>query len=341
MKIAASTIDGILIVSLGEGQIVASNVDPTRLEIEAMISANPHKVLLDLGLVSFMDSSGLGLLVAIMKRVNRAGGVMRVAGLGPQPLALFRTVNLDRVMPLSRDVEEALMALRDTRAGARKVLTAEDEQSATEEIGKIEQIVAHARLSYEALFGSMPEDVSLDLRALLQRHLRRRQGDDKAPAVNRLPAALEEAGVDLSAARAAPEQTAVASVRVLIMDDEEMVCDLLKDILSTMGCDVIVCQSGREGLEHFGVGRFDLVMTDLAMPGMNGWEVVREIRSRDATVPIALFSAWGSQVDAGSLHDRGIDFLFPKPFEISMIRNVLSAALDLGRERGSLRMAAP
>ena len=100
-----------------------------------------------------------------------------------------------------------------------------------------------------------------------------------------------------------------------------------------MGCEVLTSQSGPAGLEQFARGKFDLIMTDLAMPGMNGWEVAREIRTKDAAVPVALFSAWGAQMDAALMRDKGVDFLFPKPFEISMIRNVLISAMELGRER--------
>lgn len=265
MRVEASTIDGILVVRLGESQIVASNVGQLRSELDTLFATNNQKVVLDLGPVAFLDSSGVGLLVAAMKVVSRAGGALRVAGLGAQPLALFQMVNLDRVMPFCRDVEEAVSALRAPRGGG---------------------------VRNETPLARLPVREALD----------------------------------------APRSSSAAT-RVLVVDDEPLVCEMLKEILGTMRCEVIACQNGREGVDSFDAGRFDLVMTDLAMPKMSGWQLARAIRVKDPAVPIALFSAWGSQMNASVMRENGVDYLFQKPFEISMIRNVLMAALELGRER--------
>jgi len=174
-------------------------------------------------------------------------------------------------------------------------------------------------------------------RAVVERHdgkisLESQVGRGTTAAIH-LPAAPAENPEETAQPAPASPRAHPAGGRVLVVDDEPMVCDLMKDILGAMGCEVLTSQSGPAGLEQFARGKFDLIMTDLAMPGMNGWEVAREIRTKDAAVPVALFSAWGAQMDAALMRDKGVDFLFPKPFEISMIRNVLISAMELGRER--------
>ena len=70
--------------------------------------------------------------------------------------------------------------------------------------------------------------------------------------------------------------------KILVVDDEEYVRDLLRDILEHQGCEVVVAAGGREALSLFESGDFDAVFTDVGMPDMNGWELSR---SRAATQP--------------------------------------------------------
>ncbi|MDT7602917.1 MAG: hypothetical protein QOF61_914, partial [Acidobacteriota bacterium] len=61
--------------------------------------------------------------------------------------------------------------------------------------------------------------------------------------------------------------------RILVVDDEQHVRDLLADILDPEGCEVVICSSGDEAAAVFEVGKFDAVFTDIGMPGMSGWEL--------------------------------------------------------------------
>src|ERR1044072_7794283 len=81
--------------------------------------------------------------------------------------------------------------------------------------------------------------------------------------------------------------------RILVVDDEDFVRDLLGEILEGEHCKVYLAEDGSEALSLFRKHEFDGVFTDVGMPGMSGWELAREIRVVSKTVPIAVITGWG------------------------------------------------
>src|SRR4029079_16911478 len=81
-----------------EGELDAVTVSELRADIEKLLSRRPTRVELDLSLLRMVDSSGVGALVSLYKRVRAQGGDVVVMGLRDQPLAIFRLLRLDRVM---------------------------------------------------------------------------------------------------------------------------------------------------------------------------------------------------------------------------------------------------
>ena len=67
--------------------------------------------------------------------------------------------------------------------------------------------------------------------------------------------------------------------KILIIDDEKSILTLLREALTMFGYDVAVAENAHEGIQKFENGRFDLVITDMQMPGMNGDKVVLHIRN--------------------------------------------------------------
>ena len=86
------------------------------------------------------------------------------------------------------------------------------------------------------------------------------------------------------------------SLRCLVVDDEEEVGEVVADILTTAGHTAVVARSGQEAVSRLGAERFDLVFTDLAMPGMTGWQVARAVKDRAPGVPVVLVSGFGVEV---------------------------------------------
>ena len=92
-------------------------------------------------------------------------------------------------------------------------------------------------------------------------------------------------------------------MRVLVIDDEPFVRDTLGEILRQQHHDVVVADDGISGLARFREGAFDLVMTDLAMPGMSGWQVAQAVKAARPQVPVVLVTGWGVEVQAGRAAD--------------------------------------
>jgi len=98
MTFSISTTDsGITRLSI-EGELDAVTVPELRGDLEKLLARRPGRVEVDLSLLRMVDSSGVGALVSLYKRVRAQGGDVIVTGLRDQPLAIFRLLRLDRVM---------------------------------------------------------------------------------------------------------------------------------------------------------------------------------------------------------------------------------------------------
>jgi signal transduction histidine kinase/CheY-like chemotaxis protein len=126
--------------------------------------------------------------------------------------------------------------------------------------------------------------------------------------------------------------------RMLVVDDEDFVRELIGEILEGEHCDVYLAESGSEALSMFGKMTFDAVFTDVGMPGMSGWELAREIRQISTSVPIAVITGWGEAVGSHEQKEAGVDWVVAKPFTadriIELVRDV-----DLARQK-SIAIAA-
>jgi two-component system KDP operon response regulator KdpE len=104
-------------------------------------------------------------------------------------------------------------------------------------------------------------------------------------------------------------------MRILIVDDEPQITRVLRTSLQSNGHEVTVAHNGLEGLELFLKTRPELVITDLAMPGMDGTELTREIRER-SQVPIIVLSVRSQDAAKVLALDEGADDYITKPFSI-------------------------
>jgi len=130
-----------------------------------------------------------------------------------------------------------------------------------------------------------------------------------------------------------PPLLAERSGRILVIEDEQAVREVLVDLLSRRGHDVVACADGRSALARLDAAPFDLVMVDLSMPGLSGWEVVRLVRLRDPAPAVALITGWGDQLDPDEAREKGADYIVAKPFRLDDVTAVVARALA----RASLR----
>jgi CheY-like chemotaxis protein len=121
---------------------------------------------------------------------------------------------------------------------------------------------------------------------------------------------------------------------VLIIDDEEPVRNLLCDILEEGGHEVEVACNGSEGVELFKRKDFDLVFTDLGMPGMSGWQVAEEIKKIKRETPVALITGW--KVDQESeMMKNGVDLIVNKPFQLDQVLRLVHEGMEIRKRLGN------
>ena len=129
---------------------------------------------------------------------------------------------------------------------------------------------------------------------------------------------------------------------ILVVDDEEPVRELLRDILETQGCRVYLAPGGREALALFEARDFDGIFTDVGMPGMSGWELAQAIRERNQLLPIAVVTGWGGAVGSNKQKEAAVDWVVTKPFTNERICELAAEIRSsvANKKRGDLAIAA-
>jgi DNA-binding response OmpR family regulator len=108
-------------------------------------------------------------------------------------------------------------------------------------------------------------------------------------------------------------------MRVLVVEDEAHLAEGLRFNLEAEGFEVVVRESGEEGLEAFGEGGFDLLVLDVMLPGMDGFEVVRRLRERREFLPTLMLTARGRAEDVVKGIAAGADDYLAKPFDLGVL----------------------
>lgn len=119
-----------------------------------------------------------------------------------------------------------------------------------------------------------------------------------------------------------PEETS-APARILLIEDNDQNRHLFQKILEQRHT-VAAASNGREGLDLFAQGEFDLVITDLSMPGLSGFGVAEEIKKRSPETPVILLSGWGIQQQDQEVKERGIDFILSKPCTVQELTSAVA-----------------
>jgi PAS domain S-box-containing protein len=126
--------------------------------------------------------------------------------------------------------------------------------------------------------------------------------------------------------------------RILVIDDEQPIAQLLEDALTGEGHSVEIATTAGEGLKMAELSKYDLVLTDLGMPDMSGWEVTATLRERLPEMPVILVTGWGTALDAEEVENAGVAAVIHKPFEIQELlqttNNVLQRAAMSGSGQG-------
>jgi len=125
-----------------------------------------------------------------------------------------------------------------------------------------------------------------------------------------------------------PLEPTVREAKILVIDDEEMVRKVLHQVLSKGSHQVVTARNGLEGLQLFGQEKFDVVLTDLGMPDLSGWEVCRAVKAINPQTLVGMITGWGTEVSEEKRKEYGIDFVIPKPFDFHRILNLVATSIQ-------------
>ena len=113
---------------------------------------------------------------------------------------------------------------------------------------------------------------------------------------------------------------------ILVVDDEPLVCETVTMLLRLDGHLVDTASSGKEALALFEKEKYDLVITDYAMPVMKGDELAMTIKARTPGQPIVLITAYAEMLKASHHPLTGVDFVISKPFLLENLREAIHKA---------------
>jgi DNA-binding response OmpR family regulator len=123
--------------------------------------------------------------------------------------------------------------------------------------------------------------------------------------------------------------------KILVVDDDPGMLDTLMDVLSATGYETSVAASGNAALEMAQAGRFDLVLMDVQMPGLNGVQVLHALRVLDPTIVVIMMTAYtGDELVAESQRTTGFSVL-SKPLDLDqvlpLVKSIVSSRAGRGR----------
>ena len=120
-------------------------------------------------------------------------------------------------------------------------------------------------------------------------------------------------------------------MKILLIEDEKLLADSVAALLSARGYETQTAYDGDMGLQYARLGIYDLVILDVMMPGLDGYQVARQLRSEHSAVPILMLTAKSDILDRIQGLDSGADYYLTKPFDS---RELLACIHALLRRQG-------
>ena len=121
-------------------------------------------------------------------------------------------------------------------------------------------------------------------------------------------------------------------MKILVIEDEKLLADSLKTMLEAKGFEVETAYDGETGAEYAELGIYDLLILDVMMPKLNGYQLAREVRARRLSTPILMLTAKSGLMDRIEGLNAGADYYLTKPFDA---RELLACINALLRRQGA------
>ena len=121
-------------------------------------------------------------------------------------------------------------------------------------------------------------------------------------------------------------------MKILVIEDEKMLADSLRVLLESKGFEVETAYDGESGAEYAKLGIYDLLILDVMMPKMDGYQLAREVRAKRCATPILMLTAKSDLMDRVEGLNAGADYYLTKPFDT---RELLACINALLRRQGA------
>lgn len=116
-------------------------------------------------------------------------------------------------------------------------------------------------------------------------------------------------------------------MKILLIEDEKLLADSLKTLLTAKGFQVEAVYDGETGAEYAELGIYDLLILDVMMPGLDGYQVARRVRAKRCAVPILMLTAKSDLMDRIEGLNAGADYYLTKPFDTRELPACVNALL--------------
>jgi CheY-like chemotaxis protein/two-component sensor histidine kinase len=249
------------------------------------------------------------------------GPLPRVRGDGP---ALRQALGHLVLNALEASPEGGVVSVAGSQEGGEAVVSVTDS-------GQGMTPATQARM-FEPFFTTKPGAAGLGLclaQAVLSRHGAQLEVETAPGRGTTVRVRIPAEGVGRGPARpgaSGPRPTPPGASRCLVVDDDPQVRELIRDVLANAGHAVVTAEDGADGAEKFRAGTFDLVITDLAMPRLNGLQLARLCKVLRPAVPVVMLTGWGVLLTEQELAEHGVDEVLTKPVRVDQVLGAVAAA---------------
>lgn len=113
-------------------------------------------------------------------------------------------------------------------------------------------------------------------------------------------------------------------VSILVIDDDPEICKIVSEMLTRKGHRVVAAPDGEKGMALLRQNNYHLVLTEMCMPGMSGWEVARSVKQLNPDTPVIMLTGWNITKDEMVLKTKEVDCVLTKPLDLSQIHELVN-----------------
>jgi DNA-binding NtrC family response regulator len=124
--------------------------------------------------------------------------------------------------------------------------------------------------------------------------------------------------------------------RILVVDDELLIRDLLYDFFISQGWDIVVAEGGQKAIDYLKNQRFDVVLTDLKMPEVDGMDLTGRIRNLYGDLPLIIMTGYPSLDSAVEALRYKVDDYIVKPFNVNQLFKTVKKVVELKRQEADV-----